>query len=179
MFFFGHLGITLGLFKFIEHKLPFLKGRIDYTTVIIGSMLPDLIDKPIGRIIFSETIDNGRIFAHTILFFIILSSVAFYIWKRKKDSRFLFLSSASLCHLIEDKMWEVPETLFWPIMGWNFPSNTGTYSNIFDYFLTLFIYAYTPTLDYVFLSEIIGLTIIVVLVFNYLKQKDSVYIYDT
>jgi len=176
MFVFGHLGITLGLFKLLEHKLPVLKGRIDYAAVLLGSMLPDLIDKPIGRVIFSGTIDNGRIFAHTLLFFIVLCAVSFYLWKRKDDIRPMFLSAASFCHLIQDNMWEVPATLFWPLMGWQFPSNPGPYDGILDYFQTLCTYAYTPALDYVFISEATGFIILLFLSVRYLRQKYLSYI---
>ncbi len=171
MFVFGHLGITLGIFKLLERKIPVFKGRIDYAAVLLGSMLPDLIDKPIGRVIFSGTIDNGRIFAHTLLFFLVLCSFSFYLWKRKNDIRYMFLSAASLCHLIEDSMWKVPATLFWPFMGWQFPSNPGTYGGIFDYFQTLFTYAYTPALDYVFVSEVTGFIVLLFLSVRYLRQK--------
>ncbi|WP_370572427.1 metal-dependent hydrolase [Methanomethylovorans sp.] len=175
MFVFGHLGITLGLFTLLEHKLPALKGRVDYAAVLVGSMLPDLIDKPIGRIIFSGTIDNGRIVAHTLLFFMILCAGAFYMWKRKNDPRFLFLSAASFCHLMEDNMWDTPATLFWPLMGWQFPSSPGPYDGIFGYFQSIFIYAYTPALDYVFISEVTGFVILVFLGVRYLRQKNILY----
>lgn len=171
MFIFGHLGITLGLFMLLEHRLPALKGRIDYTAVLFGSMLPDLIDKPIGRVIFSGTIDNGRIFAHTLLFFIVLSSAAFYIWKKKNDMRAISLCAASFCHLVEDSMWEAPATLFWPLMGWQFPSNPGPYNGILDYFQTLMTYAYTPALDYVFMSEVVGFMVLLFMGTRYLLQK--------
>lgn len=172
MFVFGHLGITLGLFVLLEHKFPSLKGRVDYMAVLFGSMFPDIIDKPIGRVLFSGTIDNGRILAHTLLFFIILSAISWYIWKKKNESGFLFLSAASFCHLVEDNMWEAPATLFWPLLGWRFPSNPGPYDGVVDYFRTLFTYAYTPALDYVFISEVTGFMILVFLSIRYLRQNN-------
>jgi hypothetical protein len=54
----GHLGIPM---------LPFLfKNDPDWDIrlLILGSLLPDLIDKPLGHIILPE--NNGRIFAHTL-----------------------------------------------------------------------------------------------------------------
>jgi len=176
MFVFGHLGITLGLFTLLEQKLPALKGRIDYAAILIGSLLPDLIDKPIGRVIFSGTIDNGRIFAHTLLFFFLLCGAAFYLWKSKKDARLLSLSAASFCHLVEDNMWESPVTLFWPLLGWKFPSSPGLYDGILGYFRSVFMYAYTPAMDYAFVSEIVGILILVFLGIRYLRQNDLFYL---
>ena len=51
--------------------------RLDWRFIIIGSMLPDIIDKPLGMFILGDTFSNGRIFAHTLLFFIILFSLYF------------------------------------------------------------------------------------------------------
>ena len=44
------------------------KKHLDYRFLLIGSLLPDLIDKPIGGIFFYQTFQNGRIFAHTLCF---------------------------------------------------------------------------------------------------------------
>lgn len=47
MIFFGHLGLTGLAAKAVEKSLGNIK--IDYRVVFVGSILPDLIDKPIGR----------------------------------------------------------------------------------------------------------------------------------
>ncbi len=60
----GHLGIPL-LMVFTRRD-----PDIDVRLLMLGSILPDLIDKPLGHLIFPE--DNGRIFAHSLLFVILL-----------------------------------------------------------------------------------------------------------
>lgn len=40
--------------------------------VLKGAILPDLIDKPVGEIILSQSRSNGRLFAHMLLFAFIL-----------------------------------------------------------------------------------------------------------
>jgi hypothetical protein len=67
MLLFGHIGITLGVAWLIESKL---KVKMDYRLIIIGSLLPDIIDKPVGMILLP--LNNGRVFGHTLLFILIL-----------------------------------------------------------------------------------------------------------
>lgn len=68
MLLFGHLGITLGAFIGLRRLIPRLKSVIDLKYLAIGALLPDLIDKPIGKVIFASTFANGRIIGHTLLF---------------------------------------------------------------------------------------------------------------
>ena len=45
-----------------------LAKRMDIRFLLIGSLLPDIIDKPIGIYLFRETFSSARIFSHTLLF---------------------------------------------------------------------------------------------------------------
>ena len=77
MIFFGHLGITTVVIKTYEkiaYKDRDLRNKvpIDYRAVLVGSILPDIIDKPIGAYLFRSTFHNSRIFAHTLLFSVLL-----------------------------------------------------------------------------------------------------------
>lgn len=97
MLIFGHIGITLGIAWLVESRL---KIKMDYKLIIIGSLLPDIIDKPVGMIILP--LHNGRIFGHTLLFILILLLIGL------KYRKSLFLSFASFLHLIEDEIWKDP-----------------------------------------------------------------------
>ena len=70
----------------------------------IGALLPDLIDKPVGEVIFASTIANGRIIGHTLFFVLLLALIGVYVYKKRKDSRGLALASGSFSHLLEDQM---------------------------------------------------------------------------
>lgn len=96
------------------------RKHLDYRFVLIGSLLPDLIDKPIGGIFFYQTFQNGRIFAHTLCFTILLALLGAYVYRRWRKSWFLILSFGSAIHLILDGMWLEPRTLLWPLYGWSF-----------------------------------------------------------
>ncbi len=104
----GHIGITAGFFYLLNTKL---KKNIDYAFLVIGSLLPDIIDKPLGNIILNDVLDNGRIIGHTLLFAFVLASIGLY--KR----RVIYLAAGAFVHLLLDRMWGDPKTLLWPLLG--------------------------------------------------------------
>lgn len=107
MLLFAHLSLALLTAR------PF--KRIDLAFLAIGSMLPDIIDKPLGFMIFG-TMNHGRIFAHTLLFLLVLAALAISI----RDIRLASLGAGVLIHLSLDLMWNSPVILLWPLLG-SFP----------------------------------------------------------
>jgi hypothetical protein len=76
----------------------------------------------------------------------------------------LALAAGVFAHLILDGMWQVPATLFWPFMGFSFPREV--IGNWWQYFWNeLFS---DPS---VYVSEIIGLIILLILVYLLFKRK--------
>jgi len=122
MLLFGHIGITLGIFLGLAFFIPQLR-IIDPIYLILGSLLPDLIDKTLGTIIFPSTIANGRMIAHTLLFSLTLFLTGLYLYDKIGDVKILSLASGSIFHLMEDRMWVSRRTLFWPLLGWRFRKN--------------------------------------------------------
>jgi len=94
-----------------------LGSYIDIRLLLIGSLLPDIIDKPIGQFFFKETFSNGRIFCHTLLFLIIIILIGLYLYRRRSTTWLLVLSFGTFTHLVCDLMWRSPRTLLWPIYG--------------------------------------------------------------
>jgi hypothetical protein len=128
MLLFGHVSVTLGIFYVLSFFIPQLGTIIDPAYLVIGSLLPDLIDKPLGTVIFPSAIANGRMIAHTLLFSVTLSLLGIYLYVKIGDIRVFTLAAGSISHLVEDKMWKAPRTLFWPLTGWHFrksPRHTG------------------------------------------------------
>jgi inner membrane protein len=130
----AHPGITLGVATIIagvaNHKqashstkiswFASLSRYVDIRILLVGSLLPDIIDKPIGQYFFRETFSNGRIFSHTLLFLIILAGIGFYLYKRHHQVWMLTLAAGTFFHLVLDGMWVDPATLFWPLLGLTF-----------------------------------------------------------
>lgn len=97
---------------------------IDIRVLMVGALLPDIIDKPIGRLFFSDEIGSGRMFSHTLVFFLMLFLAGLYLNRVRGHSWLLILSAGVFSHLVLDGVWLVPETFFWPLYGWSFPRDT-------------------------------------------------------
>jgi len=100
-----------------------LAKRIDIRILFIGSLLPDIIDKPIGITLLS----NGRVFSHTLLFLLILLFGGLFLYFIKKRNWLLLISYGVFTHLLFDAMWQTPKTLFWPLFGLTFDRMDTSY----------------------------------------------------
>lgn len=143
MLLFGHTGITLGaaalLAGALERKgvlrngvrqtahsgdrttwFTALGSAIDIRLLFIGALLPDIIDKPVGQFFFRETFSYGRIFAHTLVFLILITLAGVYLYRHCRNTWLLVLAFGTFTHLVLDQMWNVPETLLWPFLGFTF-----------------------------------------------------------
>lgn len=94
-----------------------LLSHIDLRLLLIGSLLPDIVDKPIGLYFFRETFSNGRIFCHALLFLVLISLTGLYFYRHQGKTWGLTLSFGTFAHLILDQIWYTPRTLLWPLLG--------------------------------------------------------------
>jgi hypothetical protein len=95
--------------------------------VLFGSLLPDVIDKPIGNLIWADYFANGRIYAHTMLFLIIVSLAGLVLYLLKKNNWLLLVAFGVFTHLILDEMWLEPGRCGGRCWGWNSPT-TATWT---------------------------------------------------
>ena len=100
--------------------LASLANNIDIRLLLLGALLPDIVDKPIGQFLFRDTFGNGRIFSHTLLFLIVITLAGLYLSRRHHQTWLVVLSAGTFSHLILDQMWLTPQTLFWPWFGFTF-----------------------------------------------------------
>jgi inner membrane protein len=139
MFVFGHVGLTWGgalLLARLSHWWSGWRPRacgavrrrrttgerlsaatIDYRAVILGSMLPDLIDKPLGIFILGDELHNGRFLGHSLLF-VVLLLLAALAFRRSAGPVLSAVALGSAAHLVLDRMWVETDTLLWPLLGW-------------------------------------------------------------
>ena len=141
MLFFAHAGITLGFAKAsqmltganhtdkdglrLQEALPSgsrrldriraKMGQVDFRIVLVGSLLPDIIDKPLWM--FTNLNWDGRGYAHTFLLNFILLLGGLLLLKRSGKIWLLTLSLCSFVHLGLDQMWLNPTTLWWPVLA--------------------------------------------------------------
>ena len=100
--------------------LTYLAERIDIRLLLVASLLPDIIDKPLGYLFFRESISNGRTIGHTFLFLIIITLAGFLLYYYSKRTWLLVISFGIFIHLVLDQMWMTPKTLLWPLLGFTF-----------------------------------------------------------
>jgi len=138
-------------------KTPWLSAlgnRIDVRLLLIGSMLPDIVDKPIGLYLFRDTFSTGRLFCHTLLFLILITLAGAYLYKVRGRVWLLVLAFGTLIHLILDQMWLSYRTFLWPFFGFAFERE-----DITDWAGKMLRALYTD--PSVYLPEFIGAVILV------------------
>ena len=97
-------------------------GRwLDYRLLLIASLLPDIIDKPLGQVFLKNTFSYGRIYGHTLVFILITGILGMWVFKKRGNGWLLTMAFGSLMHDMEDQLWWWPQVLWWPLKGWIFP----------------------------------------------------------
>jgi len=185
MFAFGHVGLTWGgalLLARLSRRLPPWGRRaraavsraetraerpsvaaIDYRLVILGSILPDLIDKPLGVFILREELSNGRIFAHSLLF-VVLLLLAALAWRRSAGPALSLLALGSAAHLALDRLWMDPDTLLWPLLRWRLERQ-----DVSDWPEQMLEQLSTD--PYVYVSEVVGAAVVAALLASLLVRR--------
>jgi len=93
---------------------------MDTRLLLVGALLPDIIDKPVGLFFLRDIFGHGRLFSHTLLFFALFALAGLYLYLRHNRGWMLVLAFGTFTHLLLDQMWLTPTTLFWPFSGFAF-----------------------------------------------------------
>ncbi len=125
MYALGELGIGLGLAWVVSYRN---RSAVDFRLVLLGSILPDLIDKPLGAVLHLE----ARLWAHSLLFLGILAALS--LWPALRRMRWTAFGDA--VHLLVDLIWEQPMVALWPLLGIAFPAGEQSFENYFQILLT-------------------------------------------
>lgn len=135
MYLLAHSGITLGAAYAIEKAVNYRRAddrpevyseagptdrgllRIDFRFILLGALLPDIIDKPLGLILLPGVLANGRTFLHTLIFLIFTVLAAVMVYRRWRAMWGIYIAFGVLTHFIMDAMWTDPVTFYWPFLG--------------------------------------------------------------
>jgi membrane-bound metal-dependent hydrolase YbcI (DUF457 family) len=127
MFLFGHLGLGLKAAKPFDRGLP-------VAPLLFGTILPDLIDKPLYYSLSALTHHHGaalgivagtRSFGHTILFAAALAALG----RARRSPALLAVALGCGTHILLDVITDIVlrapgfsmQAFLWPLMGWQFP----------------------------------------------------------
>lgn len=139
-------------------------NNMDIRLIFLGALLPDLIDKPLGMFILRDELSSARIFAHTILFQVILLLAALVLLFRFSKAWLFTIFFTSLWHLVLDKMWQQRSVVLWPFYGDGFvKENVDAWV---EYIIKKAIFK-----PYAYTGEIIGIAILIVLVISLYKRR--------
>ncbi len=112
---FWHLGGTVALARY-----TFRDDRMDLRFLVLGGLLPDLVDTPFGLAAYG-TLESVRLFAHSLVFAALVMVAVLILTRRGRPrKRWMPLAVGLLLHLLLDAMWADPETLWWPFLGLTF-----------------------------------------------------------
>lgn len=119
MFLVAHLlsGLILGLLLSRRDPRFFLPA-------IIGAILPDLIDKPVGHILLADSLNYGRLLTHGL--WVALMLLILGIVYLKSHPALFGLSLGVILHQILDGMWFYPANWLFPLLGPFVGEGSGT-----------------------------------------------------
>jgi hypothetical protein len=103
----GHVAVTWGVSTLLQ-KRP---SRLDYRLLALAAMLPDLIDKPLAMLVFTQA-HTSQLVAHSLLFHVAVLVLALLFWRKQIPCVLAFNG-----HLLADRMWRHTESFWWPLFG--------------------------------------------------------------
>jgi hypothetical protein len=142
MFIFAHIfagsvfGLVLGKFLRDTRIIPIC---------IVSSILSDLIDKPLGYILFPDVLGPSRTYFHALLAVMVITALALLAWRFRSSMLLLLVAMTVLLHQLIDGMWHEPVTWLYPLLGPFQP-----YHDI-NYFKTYFWLEISSPSEWVFL----------------------------
>lgn len=114
---FWHIGAALWLFRWI-----FRDPKVDVRFLLLGAILPDLVDLPVGTILFPERYSTGELWFHSLIVPTIYMTIVLVATRRGRRRRaWMALGVGWLLHLVIDGMWVSQDVFLWPFFGWEIP----------------------------------------------------------
>ena len=114
-----HLATALFGFRWV-----FRDSGADLRWLLAGAVVPDLIDMPVGTLIWAESFASGEIFGHSLVVAAMVGIGVLVFTKRHSRARqnLMVLMVGWLIHLLADGIWLHGSVFWWPFGGWSFPS---------------------------------------------------------
>jgi len=105
----AHIGYTTGGVRILDKFA--LRRPLDYRLVVLMAILPDVIDRALYVFVIPGA-ESGRLFAHTLLFNLVLLAVLVAV---RRD--LWIYGVLPLVHLLLDLQSLSADQLFWPFLG--------------------------------------------------------------
>jgi inner membrane protein len=141
---------------------------LDLRLLVLGALLPDIIDKPLGMFLFGD----GRTVAHSLIVTLLVLLTGVFLNINYRRTAVLAVACGMAAHLILDSIWASPAVFLWPLYGWAFPAGERTS------YLSVWLTTLT-TVPSAYLSEGIGLLIMVALAGVVARKKKLLTLFVT
>lgn len=116
---FWHVGATIAFTRY-----AFRDEAMDLRFLALGAIIPDLIDSPIGLVLWAQ-FQSVRLAAHSLMFATLLLAAVMASTRRGRPrKRWMPIAIGVLLHLVLDAMWRFPSTLWWPFLGVEFDATS-------------------------------------------------------
>lgn len=120
---FWHLGASLWLFRWV-----FRDPKVDVRFLLLGAMLPDLIDLPVGTIVLADRLSTGELWFHSLILPSVYMTVVLLMTRRGRRRRaWMALGVGWLFHLLLDAMWVTEDVFLWPFFGLDIPAGESPF----------------------------------------------------
>ena len=120
---FWHLGAALWLFRWV-----FRDPKVDVRFLLLGAIIADLIDMPIGTIFLADRYSTGELWSHTLIVPTLYMAVVVFSTRRGRARRaWMALGIGWMIHILLDGMWMDQQVFLWPFFGWEIPPGQAPY----------------------------------------------------
>lgn len=110
---FWHVGATLWLFRWI-----FRDPKVDVRFLLVGAILPDVIDLTMGTVVLADRYSTGELWFHSLILPTVYMTAVLILTRRGRRRRaFMALGVGWLFHLLLDGIWTNQEVFLWPFFG--------------------------------------------------------------
>ncbi|HVL64780.1 MAG TPA: metal-dependent hydrolase [Actinomycetota bacterium] len=97
------------------------RARIDYRYVILGAILPDIVDGLL--VLLGRDLPAGRGPAHSLVAPLVVAVFVVVSFRGERRLSLFGLFVGWLTHLVGDGMWSSPRTFLWPAFGLAFDAS--------------------------------------------------------
>lgn len=120
---FWHVGAGLWLFRWI-----FRDPKVDIRFLVVGTIIADLVDMPIGTVILADRFSTGELWFHSLIVPTVYMVAVLLFTRRGRTRRaFMALGVGWLFHLLLDGMWTDQNVFLWPFFGVEIPPGESPY----------------------------------------------------